>query len=266
MTRALMLCVLVSAASAQPPDQSAILDAARKTALNYTLSLPNFLCTESIARYDDITDNGKWAPLDQLTMEVSFNGKGENYRLLARNGRPTEMRLSEVAGTLTTGEFGSALLLIFQPASAAEFEWRHWETVHKRRLAVFTYKVSVERSRYTLKTGSQSAVVGYHGAVAIEPESGAVFRWSVEAEPPKGYPMMESSIHLEYDYRKIDATEYLLPVHAEMRSAERPLPETELEKLPMRARNAARRPMRHRNLVEFKDYRKFGVDSSVTFK
>jgi hypothetical protein len=266
MTRAVVLLAFAACAVAQPPNQSAIIESARTVALNYSKSLPNFLCTESIGRYDDYSDNGKWIPADQLTVEVTFNGKGENYRLVARNARPTELPLSAVAGTLTTGEFGSALLLIFRPSSATEFEWQKWETPHKKRLAVFSYRVSAEHSHYTLKAGQQTAIVGYHGVVAIDPESGSVFRWSVEAEPPKGYPMMESSIHLEYDYRKIDATEYLLPVRAEMRNTERPLPEEQLQKLPIRARSSASRPMRHRNLVEFKNYRRFGVDSSVTFK
>jgi hypothetical protein len=266
MTRGLILLALAASAFAQPPNQSAIIESARAVAVNYSRNLPNFLCTESIERYDDYSDNGKWIPADQLTVEVTFNGKGENYRLVARNGRPTELPLSAVAGTLTTGEFGSALLLIFQLSSATEFEWQKWETPHKRRLAIFRYRVTSEHSHYTLKAGQQTAIVGYHGLVAIDPESGAVFQWSVEAEPPKGYPMMESSIHLEYDYRKIDATEYLLPVRAEMLNTERPLPEEQLQKLPIRARGAASRPMRHRNLVEFKNYRKFGVDSSVTFK
>jgi hypothetical protein len=262
------LCFLAAAsiAWAQTPDTASILESARQVALNYSRNLPNFTCNEVISRYNDSGDRVAWVMLDKLTVEVSFSGQREDYKLTARNGKPTDLTLEDVAGTLTRGEFGSALLLIFQPSSGADFQWRRWETVHGRRLAEFTYRVDASKSRYTLKAGAQSVIAGYHGAVSIQPDTGAVFRWSVEAEPPAGFPMTESSVRLEYDHRKIEGVEYLLPVHAEMRTTERGLSGKQVDSLPLRARNAARRPMQHRNLVDFNGYRKFGVESSVTFK
>jgi hypothetical protein len=51
-----------------------------------------------------------------------------------------------------------------------------------------------------------------------------------------------------------------------MRTTERGLSEKQLEEVPLVRRNAARRPVHHRNIVEFQSYRKFGVESTVTFK
>jgi hypothetical protein len=262
MKRFIWVALLASAATAQ----DGALDAARRGALSYSHSLPNFVCSEAISRYNDYTDRGAWVTVDRLTVQVTFSGEREDYKLMARNGRPTDLTLEEVSGTLTKGEFGSALLLIFQPSSGAEFQFRRWQNVQKRRLAEFTYQVSAAKSRYFLKAGAQTVIVGYHGAVAIFPETGEVFQWSVEAEPPSGFPMTESSVRLQYDYRKIDGMPYLLPVHAEMRTTERGLSEKQLEEVPLVRRNAARRPVHHRNIVEFQSYRKFGVESTVTFK
>jgi hypothetical protein len=255
-----------SVAWAQSPDTAAILDSARRVALSYSRSLPNFTCTEIISRYDDWSGRSTWTVVDKLTLEVSFSGEREDYRLIARNGRPTDLTLEAVSGVFTRGEFGSALMMIFQPSTAAEFLWKRWETVRGRRLAEFTYHVSEEKSHYILKQGTQSAITSYHGTVDILPETGAVYRWTVEAEPPKDFPVIASSVRLEYDFRQIEGTPYLLPVHAEMRSTERGLSEKQVENLPLRARAAAMRPMRHQNIAEFQSYRKFGVDSTVTFK
>lgn len=261
-----VLILLAAALHAQPPDTEAILESARTVALNYSKGLPNFTCTEVVSRYDDWSDRGAWTPVDKLTVDVSFSGEREDYRLKARNGKPTDLTLEAVSGVLTKGEFGSALMMIFQPSSGAGFQWKRWETAHGRRLAEFTYRVSQEKSHYILKQGGQSTIVGYHGTVDILPETGAVHRWTVEAEPPRGFPVIESSVRLEYDFRKIDGAPYLLPVHAEMHSTEQGLSAKQVEGWPMRSRTAAMRPMHHRNIAEFQNYRKFGVASTVTFK
>ena len=57
-----------------------------------------------------------------------------------------------------------------------------------------------------------------------------------------------------------------MPVRAEMRSTERGLSEKQVEGWPLRARTAAMRPVSHQNIAEFQNYRKFGVDSTITFK
>jgi hypothetical protein len=258
--------LLAAALHAQPPGTEAVLDSARTVALNYSKGLPNFTCTEVVSRFDDWSDRGAWTVVDKLTVELSFSGEREDYRLIARNGKPTNLTLEAVSGTVTRGEFGSVLIMIFQPSSETEFQWRRWETFHGKRLAEFTYRMELRKSHYILKSGEQTTIVPYHGTVDILPATGEVYRWTVEAEPPRGFPVMESSVRMEYDFRKIEDTEYLLPVHAEMRSTERGLSGKQLEGLSVRARNAAMRSLHHRNLVEFQNYRKFGVDSTVIFK
>jgi len=254
-------------AQQQQLEPGAILERARQTALNYSRNLPNFLCTEEIARYDDVLSTGKWTGVDRLTIEVRFSGQVEDYKLTARNGHATTASMDEVSGAFTRGEFASSLLLIFQESSHAEFEFQKWQTRRKRHLAVFQYHVRAPNSRYTLRSGTQTAVVAYHGVVEILPDTGEVFRWTVESDPPEGFPMTQSSLQMEYDYRTVDSAEYLVPVRSEMESVQRSgIPREKLDKLPSRLRAMYSRPERRRNVIEYKNYRRFSTESTVTFK
>src|SRR5215813_3684311 len=93
--------LLATALFAQPADPGAILDSARSAALRYSKTLPNFTCTESIRRFDDWSDRGAWTPVDKLTVEVTYSGEHEDYRLVAHNGKPTGLTIESVSGTLT---------------------------------------------------------------------------------------------------------------------------------------------------------------------
>ncbi|HJZ98571.1 MAG TPA: hypothetical protein VKE70_18805, partial [Candidatus Solibacter sp.] len=178
----------------------------------------------------------------------------------------TTASMDEVSGAFTRGEFASSLLLIFQESSHAEFEFQKWETHRKRRFAVFQYHVRAGNSRYKLRSGLQTAVVAYHGVVDILPDTGEVFRWTVESEPPEGFPITQSSLWMEYDYRLVDSAQHLVPIRSEMQSVERGLSREKLEKLPPRVRAIYSRPQRRQNVIDYKNYRRFSTESTVTFK
>ena len=54
-------------------EQSRIIEAARESALRYTKSLPDFLCTQTVSRYS----NRKLE--DTLEISVGYSAKGERY-------------------------------------------------------------------------------------------------------------------------------------------------------------------------------------------
>src|SRR5262249_17260644 len=126
--------------------------------------------------------------------------------------------------------------------------------------------VRAGNSRYKLRSGPQTAVVAYHGVVDILPDTGEVFRWTVESEPPEGFPITQSSLWMEYDYRMVDSAQHLVPIRSDMPSTERGLSGEKLEKLPPRARAIYSRPQRRQNVIEYKNYRRFSTESTVTFK
>ena len=92
------------------PDQRRIVAAAQQIALNYAKSLPDFICTEVIRRYDDT--RGGFDLRDTLEVKLTYFDQQENYRLLTVNGRPTHRNRSKWSGArCRKGEFGSMLVL-----------------------------------------------------------------------------------------------------------------------------------------------------------
>ena len=250
---------------AQPGGNAAILESARRVALSYARNLPNFVCNEEVRRLGNWYSAGTWVQIDTMRLNVSFHDQKETYELVARNGRPSRQKLGSLSGAFSQGEFGSVLRLIFEPKSKAVFTWREWELSGVRPLAVFDYRVPLATSEYVLQALSHAIVVGFRGHVAIDPETGRTMRWTIDAEIPSNFPIAESVTTLEYGLRQIGGTEYLLPVRAEVVAAERVPRRREVEHLPEEKREAALRRMRYRNLIEFRDYRKFTADARITF-
>jgi hypothetical protein len=235
-------------ASAQHPltsEQSQLIESARTSALQFSRSLPDFLCTEIVKRSEDPTDNNHWRSIDTLTVKVSYAGH-EEYKLMARNGMATELDYLAVSGAISGGEFGTRLRDLFAPASSAQFAWKGWAHVRRRRVAVFTYRVAREHSRYLVQYESKTIVPGYHGEVSVDPESNAVMRITMIGDMPGGFAISACSSWTEYDYREVAGRTYLLPVESETR--------------------VTSGHYHGNNHIEFREYRKFQTDATITFK
>jgi len=159
------------------------LKAARAWALRYTQTLPDFVCTEFVRRYQNWT--GTDFKVDTLTFRVSFNQQREAYELVARNQNPSHQSVESLNGSTTKGEFGSALRLIFDRESAAVFEPQKPERLQRRILAVYGYAVRQENSHYRLEYGYSRILTAYHGRVYIDPSTGRVLRLTTEVDPPR---------------------------------------------------------------------------------
>ena len=247
---------------ADPAGSDPDLKAARAWALRYSQTLPDFVCTEFVRRYQDWT--GTDFKVDTLTFRVSFNQQREAYELAARNQNPSHQSVESLIGSTTKGEFGNALRLIFDRESAAVFEPQKPERLQRRILAVYGYAVRQENSHYRLEYGYSRILTAYHGRVYIDPSTGRVLRLTTEVDPPPNFPMRETSTVIDYGFRTIGVEEYLLPLHAEVRTLEL-LSEETLKHLSRSYRDLARRGIRYHNIVEFRDYRKFSTDSTVSF-
>ena len=91
--------------------------------MNYTKSLPNFICVQVTRR--DVDRNGtgsNWYHLDTITLKLSYNGQHEDYEVILKNDQPvTNVKMEQLGGTVSAGEFGSMMSEIFEPQSQAQF-------------------------------------------------------------------------------------------------------------------------------------------------
>ena len=226
---------------------------ARRKALNYTASLPDFICTETVRRFEAAPGRTSWDSLDSLTVQLTYFDHEENYKLIARNGRKTNLTYDQVGGALSEGEFGSLLLSIFVPTSRTTFRWLHWTTLRKRQAYVLAFRIDARNSTFTLRVGrygglETSTVPGQHGVVYIDRETRDVLRVDCESDSiPPDFPLAGATRTLDYGTAEVGGKSYLLPLHAEVRMMPRGVdPVT-------------------RNDVEFSAFRKFAGESTISF-
>ena len=248
---ALLFAAPVFAEHSLMPDQVEILELARHYALNYAASLPDFLCNQMVQRSEDQSGDGRWRLLDTLNIRVTYFGHKEEYKLVEVDGHPTVLDYQFVGGTISTGEFGTRLLAVFARPSKAIFGWKGWSRVRHHRVAVFTYYIARENSGNVVQVGPasegpNSIVIGYHGEVAIDPQTHAVVRVSLTGDLPPKFPITACNSWVEYDYRDVAGGKYLVPVESET------------------GLSAGR--FRSSNRIVFQDYRKFQAEAIITFR
>jgi hypothetical protein len=249
----LLACVAAAWAQAPTPEQTgAAIEMSRKVALAYTSSLPDFICAQLVYRYVDVAHPRipSWRALDTLTIQLTYFDQREDHKLLLVDGKPSEKSYADLSGALSVGEFALLHRQIFDPASQTTFTWQKWTNVGKRRASVYLYRVDVSRSQYSLNfrssAGLTQAIVGYHGVVEVDRETGDLLSLTCIADAiPKTCPINLSTMKVTYDLADVGGRQYLLPASSEL----------EMHSRELRARNQAR----------YRNYRKFSADSAVHF-
>jgi hypothetical protein len=237
----------------EPPDsdeQGRIIAEAREYVLNYTKSLPNFICVQVTRRDVDRAGTGSsWYHLDTITAKLSYNGRHEDYEVIMKNDQPvTNVKLEQLGGTVSAGEFGSMMSEIFEPDSQAHFSWDHWATLRGRRSYVFAYDIEQEYSKYHIKEveTNKEIVPAYRGLVYIDRDNKTVTKITLNPyDIPSDFPIHDAHESLDYDLQTIGDVKYMLPLKAVLTS-----------KL---ARFSTR------NEIEFRLYRKFETGSTIKF-
>lgn len=238
-----------------PPadEQAKLLDEVRDYAVNYTHRLPDFICLEQTRRYDNTTGKDAWRQYDVITARLSYFNQKEDYKLLSQNDRVvTGQSYTSVGGATSTGDFGTTMSEIFDPASHTHFEWERWTKLRGRVAYVFKYRVPLEFSRWTIEArGDQKGegsriTAGYHGEVSVDKELHTIVRITQEAENiPATFPVQEASEILDYDFIKIGDSEFFLPLMATVHMHDG--------------------RMWNKNVKEFRLYRKFSADAVIKF-
>jgi|SRR5579883_1018362 len=260
----LLIAVAAPAVRAEQPltleDLKAVVQQVGDRALNYTKSLPNFICTQSTRRFIDYTATGdNWETVDTIDQQLTYFDGHENYKLLTLNGRPASKATKMKAGVTSSGEFASMLDQIFDPSVGATFRWKRLDTLRGRPVYVLSYEVQASRSRASVGVPGTTIATAYHGLVYADRETKLVIRVELSADPPLTFPMHDISHVLDYGLVPVAGQEYTLPLHSEMRArvAESLLPD--------RKKRAQGSDVLTRNEVDFLLYRKYGADAAIKF-
>jgi hypothetical protein len=228
-------------------DQSRILAEARELALSYTKRLPDFICLQVTRRYVDPSGMDQYIVSDTIATRLSYFEQKEDYKLISVNGHLSQSEYEKLGGATSTGEFGTMLKQIFEPATEAQFHWERWAKLRGRITHVYSYRVAQSRSNWHVSWQRQQEVVpAYKGLIYIDRDVPTVLRVTLEAENmPVSFPIQEARSMLDYDYTEISGNQFLLPLRAEMRMREG--------------------KFLIKNQSEFRSYRKFGAESAITF-
>jgi hypothetical protein len=144
-----------------PPDsveQAKIIDEAREYVMNYTQTLPNFICVQVTRRDVDRAGTGSsWYHMDTITARLSYNGQHEDYEVILKDNQPvTNVKMEQLGGTVSAGEFGTMMSEIFEPQSHAQFSWDHWATLRGRlryRAGIFALSHQGDRDESRDRSG-----------------------------------------------------------------------------------------------------------------
>jgi hypothetical protein len=232
-------------------EQRPVLARAREAALEYARSLPDFICTQLVRRYDDVP--GAWRLKDTLEVKLTYSDQKEDYQLLTVNGRASMRDYEGVGGAVSEGEFGSMLRSLFEPASETDFRWDRWAMLRGRPMHVFSFRIEPEHCSYRiaylsgLGANRHDTATGQHGLVFIDRETRRTLRIVADADHiPAEFPVRAVTTILDFDSTAIGGQLWLLPLRAEVRMT---TPQ-----------------FRTRNLVEFRGYRKFAADTHITYE
>jgi hypothetical protein len=240
-----------------PPDsarQQQILDLMKQYALSYTQNLPNFICVEVMRRYIDPNAGDHYRSLGNVLARVSYNEGNEQYKVYSVNGKYEDTTLEKAGstgGAISSGEFGSLMREIFEPHSAAEFGWDHWATLRGRRMAVFNYMIDSGHSSwsitYSASAGDEQRIItAYKGLVYADENTGEITRIKfIAIDIPRSFPVNQATETLDYDQVQISGQSYICPLMAVL--------------------NMTSGRDKTKNEIEFRDYRKFGIESGITY-
>jgi hypothetical protein len=248
------------AAKSEPPVENAkpaprpngpnddIIGGARDAADHLTDGLPNFLVQQNTTRYFSRVIPPQWQVLDVVTAEVaSVDGK-EDYRNIMVNGKPSN-RPIEKTGAWSTGEFQTVLDSLLSPYTAAAFHKTRDDTIDGRPAYTYDFRVREENSNWDIHAPDGSkATPAYVGTVWIDKQTSNVMRIEEQTGSlPASFPFDKAESVVVYGFVRIDGKAYPLPVHSEILTCQRGSSTCT------------------KNDIDFRNYRKFGADSSVTF-
>jgi hypothetical protein len=237
-------------ASPLPPAADPVIGKAREAAESFTETLPNYTVKQFTTRYITEASRGNqtsWHALDNVTADVVAEDGRESYKNILVNGKPPKDKI-ENTGSWSSGEFASTLQDILSPVTDADFHNKRSSRIANREAFRYDFSVEQPNSHWHVYSSAQSYRPGYTGSIWIDKETYRVLRIELSAKDmPRDFPLDTVESAVDYDFVLLGENRFLLPVHSEALSCVRGTAECS------------------RNVIDFRNYRKFTADTTVTF-
>jgi len=244
--RALFIVVVMgSCAAAQDP----LIQQAAANSESFKGQLPDFVADKVIWRYLSESKPAIWRLQNRITAEVVYREGRESHQNVKMDDKAISGQKAAGSGVWSTGEFAAIQLDIFSRDTWAKFKDIGESVIAGRPARKFSYSVVDENSHWIIR-GTRNAVrPAYRGSIWIDSEKAVLLRIEMEAlNLPLSFSFDTAEMTVDYGVVRISDTEYHLPVKAENLACQRGTLYCS------------------RNEVEFRNYKRFVVDSKVSAK
>ncbi|WP_321478074.1 hypothetical protein [uncultured Paludibaculum sp.] len=231
----------------RPRTDSQAVEDARDAAAAIMHEMPNFVAEQTTTRSSGFTDPPRWRVVDVVTADVAVAQGKEDYKNIRINGRPTQDPIGKT-GAWTTGEFVVTLQDIMAPSTHTKFTARGEEQIGGRNALLYDISVAEADSHWILMSQEgREFKPAYTGQVWIDKATHKVLRIEQKATITARMPYESAETSVEFAFVKLESGTYLLPAKG--------------ESVGCVGGNAAC----FRNQLAFRNYRKFGATSNITF-
>jgi hypothetical protein len=225
----------------------ALIVKARAAAGSYLELLPNYLCRQVTTRYRSMSHHIDWQPIDVVTADLIYQDHKEEYSNLTVGGKALK-KGQALPGTWSHGEFGAMLGELFSQASGAEFHFVKDTAIAGTPVSIYDFDIAHGRSSWTIRLPGQYIESAHRGSVWLEKSTGNVRRIEIEGvDIPEAFPLDKIEAAVDFENLAIGGNKYLVPVHADLLACFRESTQCE------------------RNTIDFRNYRRFGAGSTITF-
>lgn len=190
-------------------EQAEVLKKACQYALTVQKALPNYICDEKVRRFDKAN-----RLQDVIDAEVTVMNGRDTYSNIRVDGRHAEIRISQLPGIWSSGEFGMLMPLLFAAENKATFKFKKKVQLESRPALLFSFKVleSENRSFFIWNENGIQFTPGYSGSVWLDMETGRAIRVHMLSTRVKSTRTQYVSISTEYGEAPLkNGLTFLLP-------------------------------------------------------
>jgi hypothetical protein len=226
-----------------------LMERARTAATSFAAKLPNYICQQTTTRYNSNATPLNWVRQDVVSAALVYENGKEDYRDIAIDGKvQAGMKMIDIRGNTSTGEFATVLLDVLHASTGAVFKLRSQSTIAGQLQAIYDFQVLQAHSHWSIMTSRGVITPGYRGTLWVNVENARVMRLSWEAvNLPADFMLASMESSVDYDYVDLGAERFLVAKHSEA-------------VLCYRASTLC-----SRNVIDWKDYHLYQSESKVIF-